>query len=174
MDLLFISLIVFLKFFIPVLLLWQPFFAVWANYFLDIVDGDMLQALGLSDYTYQTIDKSADFVSYVFMLLAGLRWQIRNTVIVLFLYRAIGQILFFITRNELMFFYFQNFLEPLMLIYTLLIVKNRSEKKAYAVYKKHLFLIWVIILVYKVWNEWYLHYANIDLSTIFLGINGGS
>lgn len=150
-----------------------PFLAVWANYFLDIVDGDVLMGLGMNDHQYQLIDKSADYISYIFMLILGSRWKIKNLVIGLFVYRTIGQALFFVTGNELWFFYFQNFLEPLMMVYTLLMFKNRSEEKAYLFYKKHIILIWTIILAYKLWNEWYLHFANIDLSTLFFGINGG-
>lgn len=150
-----------------------PIAGVWGNYFLDIVDGDILMGLGLSEYSYQTIDKLADLFSYVFMLILGLRWRIRKTIIVLFVYRVIGQLLFFSTRNELVFFYFQNFLEPLLLIYTLLVFKSKSEEKAYALYQKYIFIIWGIILAYKIWNEWYLHFANIDLSLLFFGVTGG-
>jgi hypothetical protein len=165
--------IIALKFIIPALLLVFPFAAAWLNYLLDVIDGDMLQSLGMSDYNYQTVDKFADYVSYIFMLILGFRWRIKKTIIGLFVYRTIGQALFFITRNELMFFYFQNFLEPLVMIYTLLIFKQKSEEKAYLTYKKYFILIWGIIIAYKVWNEWYLHFANIDLSTIFFGFNGG-
>ena len=85
-----------------------------------------------------------------------------------------GQVLYFISGNELIFFYFQNFLEPLLLIYTLLIFKNKSEDKAYKTYKKHWKIVWGIVLAYKIWNEWYLHFANIDLSLLFFGFTGGS
>lgn len=172
MTMLLIAFIISLKFIVPAMMLWVPFYGVWANYFLDVVDGDILLSLGLSDAAYQLIDKFADLVSYVFMLIVGWRWRIRNTVLVLFIYRFIGQVLFFITGDELMFVYFQNFLEPLILIYALILFRQRSEEKAYAVYKKHLFLIWTIILGYKIWNEWYLHYANIDLSLLFFGFTG--
>jgi hypothetical protein len=165
--------VISLKFIVPAGILWKPFQFVWANYLLDIIDGDILQEIGMSDYHYQTIDKSMDLVSYVFMLIAGSKWQIKRAIIALFSFRLIGQILFFLTRNELSFFYFQNFLEPLVMTYALLIFMKKSEAKAYLSYKKHFKLIWFIILTYKLWNEWYLHYANIDLSSLFLGFNGG-
>jgi hypothetical protein len=168
-----IGIVIALKFIVPMLLLRFPFFAAWGNYVLDVIDGDILQGLGLSEHTYQLVDKGADLFSYVFMLLVGLRWRIKNVIIVLFVYRLVGQILFFATGNEMYFVYFQNFLEPLIMAYTLLLFKNRGdEAKAYTSYKKHLFLIWTIIIVYKVWNEWYLHFANSDLSTIFFGFDG--
>lgn len=47
-----ISLIVFLKFFVPVLLLKFPFLAGWANFILDTIDGDILILLGLEGFNY--------------------------------------------------------------------------------------------------------------------------
>jgi hypothetical protein len=152
-----------------------PFAGAWGNYVLDSVDGDILLELGLSDETYQTIDKGADYFSYIIMLIVGQRWSIKNLMVLLFVYRTIGQGLFFVTRNERVFLYFQNFLEPLVLVYTFLLVRNKgSEAHAYASYRNHFGLIWIMIIGYKVWNEWYLHYANIDLSTRFFGFTGGA
>lgn len=165
--------IIALKFLVPAGLLWHPFPAAWGNYFLDVVDGDILLSLGMSEDTYQTIDKVADYVSYIFMLIVGLRWRIKKTIIVLFIYRTIGQALFFITRNELSFFYFQNFLEPLVMAYTLILFRQGSEGKAYQTYKRHFKLVWALVIGYKLWNEWYLHFANIDLSLLFFGFTGG-
>lgn len=169
-----IALVIAAKIIIPSLMLLSPLLGIWGNYFFDIIDGDILLSLGLSDATYQTLDKSIDLFTYVLMLIVGLRWHIRKTVIILFCYRLVGQILYFISGNELIFFYFQNFLEPLLLIYTLLIFKNKSEDKAYEVYKKHWKIVWGIVFVYKIWNEWYLHFANIDLSLLIFGFTGGS
>lgn len=173
MDILAQVVVVALKFIVPTFMLVFPFPAVWANYVLDVIDGDVLMQFGMSEFVYQTIDKAADYFSYIFMLILGLRWRIKSTIVILFVYRTVGQVLFFATRNELMFFYFQNFLEPLVMVYTLLIFKQGSEEKAFGSYKRHFILIWVIILVYKLWNEWYLHFANIDLSTLLFGFNGG-
>ena len=166
-------LIIVLKVIVPACMLKFPFAGLWGNYFLDVVDGDILLSLGMQDYHYQLIDKTADLVSYVFMLILGMRWRIKKIVIILFSYRLIGQILFFITQNELSFFFFQNFLEPLMMIYAIILLKQKSEEKTYHIYKKHLYIIWGIILSYKIWNEWFLHFANIDLSLIFFGFTGG-
>jgi len=162
-----------LKFVIPSLMLWNPFLGLWGNYFLDVIDGDILLSLGMKDFAYQTIDKFADLASYVIMFILGSRWKIKRTVAILFFYRMIGQILFFLTRKEEIFFLFQNFLEPLMMIYALLVLVKRSEAKAYRTYRRHIVLIWTIILAYKIWNEWYLHVANVDLSLLFFGFTGG-
>ena len=166
--------VVFLKIAVPALMLKFPFAGLWGNYFLDVVDGDILRFLGMPEFTYQSIDKVCDLVSYFFMLGLGMRLKVRKLIIVLFFYRLIGQILFFVTRNEAVFFYFQNLLEPFLMIYTLLWLVKKDEGLAFATYKKHVFIVWAIVIAYKVWNEWYLHIANIDLSTIFFGFNGGS
>lgn len=173
MDKLAPVLIVALKFIVPSLMLYNPFVFVWGNYFLDVIDGDILLSLGMNDFTYQTIDKVADYFSYIIMLIVGLRFRIKKIVIWLFIYRTMGQLLFFLTRNELVFVVFQNFLEPLMMAYTLIIFRQGSEEKAFQTYIKHIKLIWGIILAYKIWNEWYLHLANIDLSLLFFGVTGG-
>lgn len=151
----------------------NPFIGSWANYFLDVVDGDVLLTLGMSETHYQTLDKVADLFAYVIMFLVGKRWRIGKTITLLFVYRAIGQVLYFATGNEIVFFYFQNFLEPLVMTYALLLFKNKTDEKAYLSYQKHRFLIWGIILTYKIWNEWMLHLANIDLSLLLLGHTGG-
>jgi hypothetical protein len=164
-----------LKFIVPSLMLRFPFVGALGNYVLDSIDGDVLLELGLSDETYQTIDKTADLFSYVVMLGVGQRWRIKNLIALLFVYRAIGQGLYFVTRDEKVFLVFPNFLEPLVLVYTFLLRRHKgSESRAFASYRKHLALIWLIIIGYKAWNEWYLHYANIDLSSRLLGFTGGS
>lgn len=164
--------IIFLKILVPGLLLKFPFQAAWGNYFLDVIDGDVLLSLGMKEEIYQILDKFTDYISYIFMLIVGLRWKIRKLIVLFFVYRSIGQVLYFITRNEMVFFYFQNFLEPLVMAYSLLIFIKKSETLAFKSYIKHIRLIWAIIIIYKVWNEWYLHLANIDLSTFFFGISG--
>lgn len=164
--------VIFLKFLVPALMLKFPFQAVWGNYLLDVLDGDILMSLGINDYLYQTIDKFADYWSYIFMLILGLRWNIKKIIIFLFAYRTIGQILFFATRNEQVFLVFQNFLEPLVMAYSLIIFKQKTEAEAFQTYKRHFKLIWAIVIGYKLWNEWYLHFANIDLSQLFFGFTG--
>lgn len=169
------TLVVSLKFVVPSLMPRFPFVGAWGNYVLDSVDGDVLLELGLPDETYQTIDKAADYFSYVIMLIVGIRWRIKRLVVLLFVHRTIGQALFFTTRNELAFVSFPNFLEPLVLVYTLLLARHQGrEAQAYAGYRRHRAPIWSAIIAYKLWNEWMLHVANADLSQRVLGFTGGA
>src|SRR3990167_4067048 len=95
------AIVIALKIIIPSLMFWNPLIGVWGNYFFDIIDGDVLLSLGMNDATYQTLDKSIDLFTYVVMLAVGFRWHIRKTVVILFCYRLVGQILYFIGGNEL-------------------------------------------------------------------------
>jgi len=152
-----------------------PFAGAWSTYVLDNVDGDVLLELGLPEETYQTIDKTADYFAYVVMLIVGRRWRIKRLIALLFVHRTFGQALFFTTRNERAFFAFPNFLEPLVLIYTFLLFRHQGrEPEAYAAYQRHKTPIWIAIITYKLWNEWSLHVANIDLSERIFGITGAS
>lgn len=159
-----IAVIVGAKYLLPALLVRFPFAAGWANFVLDTVDGDILIPLGLSDPVYQTIDKSADWVTYVFMVVAAWRWPLRKVIVALFIFRSIGQGLFFITRNELMFFFFPNFLEPLFLAYATILHFKKGEGHAF--FKRNLAWILPIIVLYKLQDEWITHVGNIDRSEL--------
>ena len=103
--------IVILRFALPVMIPWFPFLAGWGNFILDSIDGDFLVPLGLEDANYQLIDKIADYVTYIFILIWSWKRVIRKEILVTFLIRTIGQFAFFFTRDEMMLFYFPNLLE---------------------------------------------------------------
>jgi hypothetical protein len=163
--------ILILKFCLPVGVILAPFAASWANFVLDSIDGDILMHIGLNPASYQLWDKAADYWTYIFLFMVGRRWRIGKQITLLFLVRIIGQALYFLTSNELFLFLFPNFLEPLFMVYSLLIFTHKSETKAHQWYKKHLILIWIIIITYKMWNEYNIHVGRIDLSQKYFGIN---
>jgi hypothetical protein len=154
------------KYLIPVLLVPFPFAAGWANFVLDTVDGDLLIPLGLEDATYQPIDKAADYVTYIFMVVAAWKgsWPIFKWIVGFFALRTIGQLLFFITNNEAVFFYFPNFLEPLFLIYATILFFKKDE--APAVFTKWQIPIAVFIFLYKMQDEYITHIGNFDRSDL--------
>lgn len=166
MEQILIIIIVALKYLSPFLLPFFPFGVGWFNFVLDTVDGDLLIPMGLDSDTYQLIDKSADYVTYIMMVVAAYKWRIKKEIIITFALRTIGQILFFLTKNEIYFFYFPNLLEPLFLIYATILHFKKDEEKTYKVYKKYWILIWAFILVYKFQDEYITHVGNIDRSTL--------
>lgn len=159
-----IGIIVLLKYALPFAIIFSPFAAGWANFVLDTIDGDLLIPLGLSDPTYQLIDKLADWATYAGMVAAAwrFRWQIRSWICTLFVLRSVGQVSFFIFMDERIFFFFPNFLEPLFLVYATIIFFKKDG--AHKFYLKHKALVWIGVILYKLQDEWITHIANIDRS----------
>jgi len=178
-----IALIIAAKFGLPILIVWFPFAAGWANFVLDGVDGDLLVPLGLPNETYQPVDKITDWVTYVCMVVAAYRrdWPIRRLVLGLFLFRSVGQASFLLSGNELFLAAFPNFLEPLFLVTATIIaweraVRHRADPNAsaFAILARHKWLIGVLVVVYKLQDEYVTHVGNIDRSDLFRSIFGGS
>jgi hypothetical protein len=168
-----IAIVILLKFLLPIIMIFFPFTAGWANFILDSIDGDILVPLGLANENYQLIDKIADYVTYICMVI----WAYKNKAIIkrelllVFILRSIGQFLFFFTRNELSLFFFPNLVEPLFLFFVTMIVfkgKDIAEK----FYKKYLWIIWAIILIYKFQDEWFTHVSNLDRSDFLKSLFG--
>ena len=164
-----IALIVGLKFLLPVLIFVAPFGAGWANFVLDSIDGDLLIPAGLSDPVYQNVDKAADWITYLCIFLWGWRRPIRREVAATFALRTVGQALFFVTQEEIVFFWFPNLLEPLFLVYAT-IGRVRGADAAHGIYRRHWRWIWLGILVYKFQDEWFTHVANVDRTEWFLSL----
>lgn len=161
-----IATIVAAKVLVPVLIVPFPFAAGWANFVLDTVDGDLLIPLGLEDSTYQPIDKGADYLTYIFMVVAAWKgsWPMFKWIVGFFALRSAGQLLFFITNNEAVFFFFPNFLEPLFLIYATILFFKKDE--APAVFKRRQVPIAIFIFLYKMQDEYITHIGNFDRSDL--------
>ena len=170
-DVALIAVVVAAKYLLPLLLIPFPFLAGWANFVLDSADGELLIPLGLSDPVYQQIDKSADYVTYAFMVVAAWRWPLRRVIVALFALRTVGQALFFITGNEIVFFFFPNFLEPLFLVYATILFFKRSEAPAF--FARYAIVIWVFVVAYKLQDEFITHVANVDRSELIAKLFGG-
>lgn len=177
-----IALIVAAKFGIPVLIVWFPFAAGWANFVLDGVDGDLLVPLGLPDATYQPVDKLADWATYVAMVVAAFRkaWPVRWLVLGLFLFRSVGQTCFLATGNELFLAAFPNFLEPLFLVTATVLAWQRAARhradwreRGFALLARHKWLVGTLIVVYKLQDEYITHVGNIDRSDLVRRLLGG-
>ena len=65
------------------------------------------------------------------MVMAAWRWPLRHIVVALFALRTVGQALFFITDNEIVFFLFPNFLESLFLSYATILMLRGADAPAF-------------------------------------------
>jgi hypothetical protein len=170
-----IVLIIAAKFVLPLLIVRFPFAAGWANFFLDGFDGDLLVPLGLSERAYQPIDKVTDWVTYVAIVVVAYRneWPTKRLMLGLFLFRSVGQVGFLATGNELLLAVFPNFLEPLFLVTVTILAYERAvrhrpdwQAQGFAILHRHRWLIGVLIVVYKLQDEYITHIGNIDRSEL--------
>jgi hypothetical protein len=177
-----IALIVVAKFGLPLLIQVFPFAAGWANFFLDSFDGDLLIPLGLPNEVYQPVDKITDWVTYVSIVVFVFRkaWPIRRLMLVLFVFRSIGQITFLVTGNELVLAFFPNFLEPLFLVTISILTFERGvrhlpdwQERGVAILFGYKWLIGGTIVVYKLIDEYITHVGNIDRSELLQRLLGG-
>ena len=177
-----IALIIAAKFGLPILIVRFPFAAGWANFVLDSVDGDLLVPLGLPNESYQPIDKLADWVTYVAIVVVAYRngWPTKRLMLGLFLFRSVGQVGFLLTGNELLLAVFPNFLEPLFLVTATILAYERVvrrlpdwQESGFAILHRHRWLIGTLIVVYKIQDEYFTHVANIDRSEFFQRLLGG-
>jgi len=82
-----------------------------------------------------------------------------------FALRTVGQVLFFATQNEMVFFWFPNLLEPLFLVYVT-IARFKGWQRAQEIYRQRVWLIWACILVYKIQDEYFTHVGNVGRSDL--------
>jgi hypothetical protein len=177
-----VALIILAKFTVPVLIIWFPFAAGWANFFLDGFDGDLLIPLGLPNEIYQPVDKITDWVTYVAIVICAYRrvWPIRQLMLGLFVYRSIGQVSFLLTENELFLAFFPNFLEPLFLVTASILAWERSvrhypewQERGFQFLYRWRWIIGTLIVLYKLQDEFITHIANIDRSDFLRQLLGG-
>ena len=111
-----------------------------------------------NESTYQVLDKITDSICYTLLLFYILNNGDMSTnynyfIILLFIYRLIGTYLFLIKNSRKYLFYFANFFLEICLV---LMVINY-----FPMLKKFKVIIILIIIIYKIIVEYYLHiYKN--------------
>ena len=177
-----IALVVGAKIALPLLIIPFPFVAGWLNFLLDGFDGDILIPLGLPNETYQPVDKLTDWLTYVAIVIVAFRngWPTRLLMLGLFVYRSIGQVAFLITGNELLLAFFPNFLEPLFLVTVSILAFERVARHApdwqargFAILARYRWPIGILIVIYKLVDEWITHVGNIDRTELLQQLLGG-
>ena len=107
---------------------------------------------------YQKLDKITDSICYTLILFYILKNENMSTnynyiIILLFTYRLIGTYLFLTKNNRKYLFYFPNFF--------LEIILGLSIINYFLVLKKYKEIIILILIIYKIIVEYYMHYLNV-------------
>ena len=85
-----------------------------------------------------------------------------------------------LTGNELLLAFFPNFLEPLFLVTVTILAFERVirhypdwQERGFAILYRYRWLIGIVIVVYKLQNEWVTHVGNIDRTEFLQQLLGG-
>ncbi len=111
-------LIEILRFLSPVIIFINPYAAIMISFILDIYDSQLAFWSKMVTWKqYYILDKIFDYWWYFFIVLYSINKPIFLFVIILFLFRGIGQFLTIFRKNEKYLLFFPNLIEPYFLFY---------------------------------------------------------
>lgn len=158
---------------LPLSILRYPLFGGLAALFADFTDYQLIIFLNSGDVTnYQVIDKALDMYYLSLEAFVAVFWKnelARFAAILLFFYRLLGFLLFFITQNLLFLVIFLNLFEFFYLFY--LGYKKIFQKDPVTSPAK-LLIILFLLLIPKFIHEYSVHIAPDLFPDIFKGFNG--
>lgn len=99
-----------------------PMYGWFIIFFVDTIDYFFALRGGLTYAQYQLVDKSLDILNRFYFVVPAIifSWPVRDLFLLLFLYRLIGDFLYFKNKSEKYFLLFPNILEFLLPAYILL------------------------------------------------------
>lgn len=107
---------------------------------------------------YQISDKITDLITYYILMIYLIRYQYldrkENLILfILLLYRSIGEIIFFITRERRTLVFFPNFFLEICLLFI--------GMKYFKLSSKFLPFLIILVIIWKIFQEYYLHIYKI-------------
>ncbi len=163
---------VYLLVFLRVVSAFLIFFAVVPvsifQFILDWIDGEFYKRARFRKHTYQMWDKILDYYWYVFIMLFLLADKPPHAMVFIFLFvfRTIGQALFFITRKQIYFFLFPNIFEILFFVFVATLAIPSLGPLLDVPYIYPIFAVVTVIVFIR---EYVLHIKQMNLSWIFMG-----
>lgn len=149
----------------PSIFVW-PLLSIILSVFLDLIDADFAHKI-MSKKLYQLIDKNLDlwwFINIIIYVFINIP-EYKIYLLFLFIYRLIGQLIYYFSKNRKVLLFFPNFFEWVFIL--IFFGKNYFpsilEGKIYV-------LILIIIFIVKIFQEWFLHTANLSIREDFLKI----
>jgi len=148
------------------------FISVWLSslltFLLDWADGEFFKRAGYPHSKYTLYDKILDYYWYVFILIYIFLYDVpsKRVFLILFLFRSLGQILFFLTKKEIYFFLFPNIFE--IGFYFYLITLLFPELDSFMYFPKIIYPLLVITLVVLI-REYIVNIRKMNLSWFFTG-----
>ncbi len=147
---------------------WFPRITALFSFMLDWVDGELYKRAGYSHHQYGIYDKALDYYWYVWIFFYVLLVPVpyRTLFVFLFVWRTIGQLLYFKTRNRIFFFIFPNVFEIFFLYYLVVTIPGQNSIFLLSPY---IWIAFTFIVFFVMIREAVLHIENTNMSGFFTG-----
>lgn len=151
----------------PLIFIW-PLTAIILSFFLDIIDIEFASRKVLTLSEYEKYDKALDLWWYFNVI--AFSWfylpDYKFLLLILFIFRITGSIIFFLKNDRRIFFIFPNFFENIFF----LIFFSLNFKQLNFLLDKKCFLFSIsIAIILKIFQEWWVHIAQISIPEYFFG-----
>jgi hypothetical protein len=157
--------VVLLRIIFPPLIFIYPLISIIVSFFLDVIDIEFASSKVLTLSEYEQNDKLLDFWWYLNAIIYS--WyqvpKVRFFLLILFAYRLIGQAIFFIKKDRRIFFIFPNFFENFFFLYFFADYFPFLKE----LINNHFFLISLLLIFFKFFQEWWVHIAQISIPEDF-------
>ncbi len=167
--------VILFRLFVPLSLLWNPFWGGIASIIVDSLDVILIDLLHHKKFTnYTLMDKTLDTYYLSLELLIALTWQdnfAKYLALFLFLHRFVGYLLVMFTHKRIFLVLFPNIFEYHFLIYVYFLQFQKLKLSSLEQLK---FLALIIPL--KLAHEYILHYKKLKpwekIKHFYFAING--
>jgi len=151
----------------PLIFIW-PLLSVILSFFLDVIDIEFASRKVLNLAEYERYDKALDTWWYLNAMIFSWFYlpSFRLLLLMLFIFRAIGEIIFFVKNDRRIFFLFPNFFEN---IFFLIFFSINFKQLHFLLDKEYVFLSLSAVIVIKIFQEWWIHIALISIPEHFFG-----
>jgi len=151
----------------PLIFIW-PLLSIILSFFLDIIDIEFASRKVLTLDEYERQDKILDLWWYLNAVIFS--WfhlpYYRFLLLILFIFRAIGEVIFFIKNDRKVFFLFPNFFEN---IFFLIFLSVYFKQLNFLLNSKFIFFSLSVAIIAKIFQEWWIHIALISIPEHFFG-----
>lgn len=151
----------------PLIYVW-PLLSVILSFFLDVVDIEFASRKVLTLSKYERYDKVLDTWWYINVMIFV--WfqmpNYRYILLILFVFRTIGEVIFFIKNDRRIFFLFPNFFEN---IFFLIFFSIYYKPLHFLLSEKYIYLSLSVVIIAKIFQEWWVHIALISIPEHFFG-----
>ncbi|OGD62812.1 hypothetical protein A2160_05605 [Candidatus Beckwithbacteria bacterium RBG_13_42_9] len=162
-----ICLTVGLRLFLGPLVLWSPWVSL-VTFVVDWLDGEVFKRSGWTHARYDQVDKLLDLYFYAWIMTYILTFNLPPKFLFLFFFalRLLGQLIFYLSKNDKAFFFFPNIYEILFYFYLFtLIIPPLAKYLLFPWLWLTLAIITIIVLI----REYVLHIQKANLSWMVFG-----